>query len=357
MQAQMRALRIASHLIESSTLPLLEAQLTGAKQPIRVAVTGAAGQIGYALLPSIVDGTMFGPEQPVILNLLEVPAVLKALDGVVMELTDGAYPLLVNVVATSEAAVAFKDVDAVILVGSFPRKQGMERADLLNKNASIFEAQGKVLNQHASRNVKVLVVGNPANTNCLICSHFAPSIPRENFSALTRLDQHRAQAQIAAKAGVAVGQVKNVVIWGNHSATQYPDASNAVIMTDSGTRSVPKVVDKNFLQTDFIKTVQQRGAAVIAARGSSSALSAARAITAHMRDWWLGTRPGEWVSMGVVSDGSYGVPAGLVFSYPVTISNGKWQIVKGLEIDSFSREKLKITADELIAEKELALKH
>uniref|UniRef100_A0A6B2L9P4 Malate dehydrogenase n=1 Tax=Arcella intermedia TaxID=1963864 RepID=A0A6B2L9P4_9EUKA len=321
---------------------------------MRVVVTGAAGQIGYALLPLIASGQMFGPDQPVILHLIEVEVVLKALNGVVMELTDAAFPLLHGVLATSDSAIGFKDADVCVLVGAFPRKAGMERADLLGKNAAIFEAQGKAIERYASRNVKVLVVGNPANTNCLIARHFAPSIPDQNWSALTRLDHHRALAQLAQKLGVQVSQVKNVTIWGNHSATQYPDPNHAVVNLDGILRSVPQLLDNAYLEGPLVPTVQKRGAEVIAARGLSSALSAAVAITAHVRDWWLGTPPQEWVSMAVVSDGSYGVPKGIVYSFPVTISNKQWKIVQGLPINEFGKKAQKITLEELLQERELA---
>jgi malate dehydrogenase len=308
-------------------------------KPLRVVVTGAAGQIGYALLPLVASGQMFGVNQSIILHLLEVEVAMKSLHGVVMELVDAAFPLLSGIVPTSDPNVGFKDVDVCILVGSFPRKQGMERGDLLAKNGGIFEAQGKAIEKHASRNVKILVVGNPANTNCLILRKFAPSIPEKNFSALTRLDHHRAAAQIAQKLNVPVQQVKNVTIWGNHSATQYPDANYAVVQA-SGVPSKPVVesIDKSFLEGPFVPTVQKRGAEVIAARGLSSAASAAVAITAHVRDWWLGTAPGEWVSMAVISDGSYDIPKGLVFSFPVYIKNGDWEIVQGLKFNDFGKK-------------------
>jgi malate dehydrogenase len=295
---------------------------------------------------------MFGDGQPVILHLLEIPPAEAALQGVVMELMDGAYPLLAGVVPTVDPTVAFKDVDYCVLVGAFPRKKGMERKDLLAKNASIFKSQGEAIEKYASRNVKVLVVGNPANTNALICSHYAPSIPRENFTALTRLDQHRATAQVAMKLGVPFSQVKNVIIWGNHSATQFPDIAHAYVQVPS--RRVSQMLTAGFNE-EFIPTVQKRGAAVIAARGQSSAMSAARAAVQHVRSWHLGTAPGEWVSMGVFGDGSYGAPTGVVFSYPVTITNGKWQIVKNLPTSNFAREKIRITGNELLEEKRAAL--
>jgi malate dehydrogenase len=328
---------------------------SGTGKPIRVVVTGAAGQIGYALLPLIASGQMFGPSQSVILHLLEVEMAMKALHGIIMELLDSAFPLLAGIVPTSDPAIGFKDVDVCVLVGAFPRKQGMERGELLGKNAAIFEAQGKAIEKCASRNVKILVVGNPANTNCLILRHFAPSIPDKNFTALTRLDHHRASSQISEKLNIPVNQVKNVIIWGNHSATQYPDANNAVIQAPGQpSKQVVQLLDKAYLEGPFVPTVQKRGAEVIAARGLSSALSAAWAITSHMRDWWYGTAPGEWVSMGVVSDGSYNIPKGLVFSFPVTIKNGEWEIVQGLKFNDFGKEAIKTTREELGQERELA---
>lgn len=318
-------------------------------------VTGAAGNIGYAILPLIASGQMFGPTQTVILHLLEIEPAMKALHGVVMELVDCAFPLLVGIVPSSDPAVAFKDVDVAVLVGSFPRKAGMERGELLSKNGAIFEVQGKAIEKYASRNVKVLVVGNPANTNCLILRQFAPSIPDKNFSALTRLDHHRAQGQISQKINVPVGQVKNVTIWGNHSATQYPEANYAVIQTPgSPTKQVNQLLDKAYLEGPFVPTVQKRGAEVINARGLSSAFSAAWAAVSHVRDWWLGTAPGEWVSMGVLSDGSYNVPKGLIFSFPVTIKNGEWEIVQGLNFNEFGQKAIKTTTEELLQEREIA---
>jgi len=357
MRANDRTQRLLSHLLpEETTAPLNASPCSSQSHaPIRVAVTGAAGQIGYALLPLIATGQMFGPEQPVILHLIEVEPVMKALQGVVMELVDSAFPLVEGIVTTSDVAVGFKDVNACVLVGAFPRKQGMERADLLGKNAAIFEAQGKAIEKYAARNVKVLVVGNPANTNCLIARHFAPSIPDQNWTAMTRLDHHRAAAQISEKLHVPVSHVKNVTIWGNHSATQYPDANFAVVQPPGGpSKPVTNLLDQSYLQGPFVPTIQKRGAEVIAARGLSSALSAAIAITSHVRDWWLGTKGGEWVSMGVISDGSYGIPKGLVFSFPVAIQDGKWKIVQGLKFDEFGKKAIQITTEELLQEKELA---
>lgn len=315
-------------------------------------VTGAAGQIAYSLLYIIAKGDVFGPNQPLILHLLDIPPMMGVLEGVVMELADCALPLLQSVVPTADPAVAFKDVAAAFLVGAMPRKQGMERKDLLSANVTIFKVQGEALDQYARKDVKVLVVGNPANTNALVCSKYAPSIPRENFTAMTRLDQNRAQSQIAAKAGVAVANVNNVIIWGNHSSTQFPDASHAVVKINSSSVPAPEAIkDDTWLQTTFVETVQKRGAAVIAARKMSSAMSAAKAAGDHMRDWFLGTAPGQFVSMGVISDGSYGAPKDVVFSFPVQIQNGKWEIVQGLSISDFARQLLDVTGKELEEER------
>lgn len=327
-----------------------------AAEPIRVVVTGAAGQIAYSLLYMVAKGDVFGPNQPLILHLLDIPPMMGVLEGVVMELDDCALPLLVRVVPTADPAVAFKDVDAAFLVGAMPRKQGMERKDLLSANVKIFKVQGEALDKYAKKDVKVLVVGNPANTNALVCSHYAPSIPKANFTAMTRLDQNRAQAQIAGRLGVGITKVKNVIIWGNHSATQVPDARNASVEVDGATKTVPEaVVDDEFLKQQFLETVQKRGAAVIAARKMSSAMSAAKAASDHMRDWFAGTRDGEYVSMGVISDGSYGAPKDIVFSFPVQIQNRQWKIVQGLSVDEFTRSKLDVTAKELLEEKEEAM--
>jgi len=330
------------------------------KAPVRVCITGAAGQIAYSLIIQISSGRMLGPDQPVILQLLEIPPAEGALKGVVMEIEDCAFPLVHSIVATVDPKVGFKDADVAIFVGAFPRKQGMERKDLLEKNASIFDSQGKILAAVASKNVKVLVVGNPANTNCLLLMRSAGSIPAENFSCLTRLDHNRAKAQIAGKVGVHVSSVHNVIIWGNHSATQYPDARYAVVKgfpaqgIDSS--AVAAVNDQAWLQQTFIPTVQKRGAAIIAARKLSSAASAANAIVEHVRDWMAGTAPGEIVSMGVVSDGSYGIPKGLIFSFPVTCAaGGHYQIVQGLSIDNFSQEKIAATTKELEKERDTAV--
>lgn len=317
-------------------------------EPINVVVTGAAGQIAYSLLYQLAAGTVFGPDQPINLRLLDLEFMMKVLDGVVMELQDLALPLLRDVTPTSDPTVAFKDVAAAFLVGAMPRKDGMERKDLLAANIKIFKVQGEALDTYARKDVKVLVVGNPANTNALICSHYAPSIPKENFTAMTRLDQNRAQAALAACLKVEVDKVKKVIIWGNHSSTQFPDASHATVSLASGAKPVPAAINNDdWLNTTFIETIQKRGAAVIAARKMSSAMSAAKAAGDHMRDWWMGTKPGEWVSMGVVSDGSYGVPKDIVFSFPVTVEKGQYKIVQGLPISDFARGKMNITAKEL----------
>jgi len=319
--------------------------------PLKVVVTGAAGQIGYSILYMIASGAVFG-NRKVILHLLDITPCMGTVGGVVMELQDLALPTLAGVVPTDDPAVAFNDVDAAFLIGAFPRKEGMERKDLLAANIKIFKAQGAALDQHAKKSVKVLVVGNPANTNALICSKYAPSIPKENFSAMTRLDQNRAKSQIAVKLGVGCAEVKNVIIWGNHSSTQFPDAKHATV----GGKPVPEVLgDANWLQGDFVSTVQKRGAAVIAARKLSSAMSAANAACDHMRDWFNGTAAGEFTSMGVFSDGSYNVPEGIMYSYPVTIADGKWSIVKDLPIDDFAKSKMAATAEELVSERADAL--
>lgn len=325
-------------------------------EPIRVVVTGAAGQIAYSLLYMIAKGDVFGQDQPLILHLLDIPPMMGVLDGVVMELADCALPLLRQVIPTADPSVAFKDVSAAFLVGSMPRKQGMERKDLLSANVKIFKVQGETLDKVARKDVKVLVVGNPANTNALMCSHYAPSIPRENFTAMTRLDQNRARAQIAAKLDVPIENVQNVIIWGNHSATQFPDARHASAKIGVVEKSVYDAINnQSYLQGEFVEIIQKRGAAVIAARKMSSAMSAAKAASDHMRDWWNGTKAGEFVSMGVISDGSYGVPKDIVYSFPVETKNGKWSIVQGLKIDEYSRAKMDFTANELLEEKEEAM--
>ena len=319
------------------------------KPPVRVAVTGGAGQIGYALLFRIASGQMLGPDQPVILQLLEVTPALKALDGVHMELDDCAFPLLQGVVKTDDPNVAFADADYALLVGAMPRKQGMERADLLQANGGIFGPQGRALNDHASRGVKVLVVGNPANTNALIAQAAAPEISRGQFTAMTRLDHNRALSQLATKLSVPVTAIKKMTIWGNHSTTQYPDLFHCEV---NGKVAAEAVNDLAWLENDFIPTVAKRGAAIIEARGASSAASAANAAIDHMRDWALGTPAGDWVSMAVPSDGSYGVPEGIISSFPCTCANGTYTIVQGLEIDEFSRTKIDASANELVSERD-----
>ncbi|WP_202630481.1 malate dehydrogenase [Deinococcus alpinitundrae] len=317
-------------------------------EPVRVAVTGAAGQIGYSLLFRIAAGDMLGPDQPVILQLLEVTPALKALSGVVMELNDGAFPLLHGVVTSDDPMVAFKDADYALLVGAMPRKAGMERGDLLSANGGIFKPQGEALSEVASRNVKVLVVGNPANTNALIAQQNAPKLDAKQFTAMVRLDHNRAISQLAAKTGAPVSAVRNITIWGNHSSTQYPDLSQATV---NGQPALEQV-DQNWYETEYIPTVAKRGAAIIEARGASSAASAASAAIDHMRDWALGTREGEWVSMGIPSDGSYGVPEGLIYGFPVTVKGGQYSIVQGLPVSDFSRIKMDATAQELTEERD-----
>ncbi len=318
-------------------------------EPVRIAVTGAAGQIGYSLLFRIASGAVLGPDQPVILQLLEIPPALGALDGVAMELDDCAFPLLAGIVKTDDPNVAFADADLAFLVGSRPRTKGMERADLLSANGAIFTVQGKALSDSAKPSVKVLVVGNPANTNALIAMNNAPAIAPEQFTAMTRLDHNRAMAQLAAKAGTSVNNIAKMTIWGNHSATQYPDLFHATV---DGTIAAEAVNDQAWLEDTFIPTVQKRGAAIIDARGASSAASAASAATNHMRDWVAGTPAGDWVSMGVRSDGSYGVPEGLISSFPCTTADGKWSIVPGLEIDPFSRGRIDASVAELAEERD-----
>mgnify|MGYP000849775533 FL=1 len=320
--------------------------------PVRVTVTGAAGQISYSLLFRIAAGEMLGPNQPVILQMLEITPALEALKGVAMELEDCAFPLLAGMVCTDDASEAFKDSDYALLVGARPRGPGMERKDLLEANAAIFSAQGKALNDNASREIKVLVVGNPANTNALITQRNAPDIDPRQFTAMTRLDHNRAMSQIANKTGSTINDVTHMTIWGNHSATQYPDLHEAKV---SG-RSAIELVDQDWYETDFIPTVQQRGAAIISARGASSAASAANAALAHMRTWALGTTDGDWVSMGVYSDGSYGIAEGLIYSFPCVCKDGDWEIVQGLEINEFSRGKMEATENELAEERD-AVQH
>ena len=317
------------------------------KSPVRVAVTGDAGQIGYALLFRIAAGDMLGPDQPVILHLLEITPALGALQGVVMELNDCAFPTLHGVVATDDANVAFKDVDYALLVGARPRGPGMERKDLLEANGAIFGPQGKALNAHAKRDVKVLVVGNPANTNSLIAQQNAPDLDPRCFTAMVRLDHNRAISQLAEKTGALNTDIRKVVIWGNHSSTQYPDLHHATV------KGAPAMglIDANWYETTFIPTVQQRGAAIIKARGASSAASAASAAIDHMRSWALGTADGDWVSMGVPSDGSYGIAPGVIYGYPCVCKNGRYEIVQGLAISEFSRARMDATEKELREER------
>ena len=317
------------------------------KTPVRVAVTGAAGQIGYALLFRIAAGDMLGPDQPVVLHLLEITPALPALNGVVKELDDCAFPLLAGVVATDDANVAFKDVDYALLVGARPRGPGMERKDLLEANGAIFAPQGKALNAHGKRDVKVLVVGNPANTNALIAQANAPDLDPKCFTAMVRLDHNRAKGQLAAKTGAHNTDVRRMIIWGNHSSTQYPDIHHATVKG----KPAMSLVDRNWYEQEFIPTVQQRGAAIIKARGASSAASAASAAIDHMRTWALGTAEGDWVSMGIPSDGSYGINPGVIYGYPVTCKNGKYEIVQGLEINAFSRARMDATDKELREER------
>ncbi len=318
------------------------------KQPVRVAVTGAAGQIGYSLLFRIANGDLLGPDQPVILQLLEITPALPALGGVVMELTDCAFPLVAGVVTTDDANAAFEGVNYALLVGSRPRTKGMERKELLEVNGAIFTAQGKALAAGAADDVRILVVGNPANTNCLIAMNNAGSIPRERFTAMTRLDHNRAKGQLAAKLGEPVASVTRMTIWGNHSATQYPDVFHAEV----NAKPAADRVDQAWIENDFIPTVQQRGAAIIEARGSSSAASAANAALDHVRDWALGTAASDWVSMAVPSDGSYGVPEGLISGFPCTTKNGDWSIVPGLDVDAFSRARIDASVGELGEERD-----
>jgi malate dehydrogenase len=320
------------------------------KDPVRVAVTGAAGQIGYALLFRIASGEMLGEDQPVVLQLLEIPQAVGALEGVRMELDDCAFPLLAGVVATDDANVAFEGANYALLVGAMPRKAGMERSDLLSANGAIFTAQGKALSDSAAGDVKVLVVGNPANTNALIALNNAPGIPDGQFTAMTRLDHNRAIAQLGARTGAAVADVTRMTIWGNHSATQYPDVFHAEVAGKSAWQAVGE--DRSWLEDEFIPTVQQRGAKVIEARGSSSAASAANAAIGHMRSWALGTAEGDWVSMAVPSDGSYGVPEGLVSGFPCTCSGGRYEIVQGLDLDDFSRARIDASVAELASERD-----
>ncbi len=318
------------------------------KSPVNVAITGAAGQIGYALAFRVASGQMLGPDQPINLHLLEITPALGSLQGVVMELNDCAFPTLNKIVATDDAQVAFKDCNVALLVGARPRGPGMERKDLLLANAQIFSAQGKALNAVADRNVRVLVVGNPANTNSLIAQRNAPNLNPRNFTAMVRLDHNRALAQLAEKTGSHITRIKKPIIWGNHSATQYPDLHQATV----DGKAALSLVDQAWYADTFIPVVQQRGAAIIKARGASSAASAASAAIDHIRDWVLGTPDGDWVSMAVPSDGSYGIPAGVIYGYPVTCKNGDYQIVQGLSVNEFSRKRMDATHKELLEERD-----
>jgi malate dehydrogenase len=325
------------------------------KRPTRVAVTGAAGQIGYSLLFRIASGEMLGKDQPVVLQLLEIPdeKAQKALKGVMMELEDCAFPLLQDMIPTADAKVAFKDVEVALLVGARPRGPGMERKDLLEANGKIFAPQGQALSEGASRDVKVLVVGNPANTNCLIAMKNAPQLKASNFTAMMRLDHNRALSQVAQKVKKPVGSVRKMTVWGNHSSTQYPDLFNAEV---DGQKVWPMINDQGWLEKDFIPTIQKRGAAIIDARGLSSAASAANAAIDHIRDWVHGTPAGDWVSMGLPSDGSYGIPEGIIYGYPATCRDGRYQIVQGLELSDWSKARMQATLKELQEERD-SIKH
>ncbi len=316
--------------------------------PVRVTVTGAAGQIGYALLFRIAAGSMLGDKQPIILQLLDITPAMDALNGVKMELDDCAFPLLTDIICTDDPEVAFKDADYALLVGARPRGPGMERKDLLEANAAIFSVQGKAIDKVASRDIKVLVVGNPANTNALITQRNAPSIDPRQFTAMTRLDHNRAKTQLAQKTGTTVNDIAHMTIWGNHSATQYPDLFNARVKG----QPAMELVDQNWYEDDFIPTVQQRGAAIIKARGASSAASAANAAIDHMRSWALGTDGDDWVSMAVYSDGSYGIAEGLIYSFPCRCKNGDWEIVQGVDVGEFSQQKMTATETELAEERD-----
>jgi len=322
------------------------------KSPVRVAVTGAAGQICYSLLFRIAAGEMLGSDQPVIFQLLEITPAMKALEGVVMEIDDCAFPLVAGFVLTDDVNVAFKDADYALLVGAKPRVAGMERSDLLEANGGIFKIQGKALNGNASPGVKVVVVGNPANTNANTAMINAPDLDPKNFTALTRLDHNRALAQLAAQTDADVSDIKKMIIWGNHSTTQYPDLSHTTV----GGKPAHDLVDRSWYENDYIPRVAKRGAEIIDARGASSAASAANAAIDHIRDWIMGTPEGDWTSMAVPSDGSYGIPEGLTYSFPVTCSNGEYQIVQGLDIDDFSRERMEITQKELEEERDAVAK-
>ncbi len=318
--------------------------------PVRVAVTGAAGQIGYSLVFRIASGAMLGPDQPVVLQLLEIPPAMGALDGVAMELDDCAFPLLAGLELSDDPGTAFNGANVALLVGSRPRSKGMERQDLLEANGAIFTGQGRSLNDHAADDLRVLVIGNPANTNCLIAMNSAPDVPDKRFTAMMRLDHNRALTQVAQKLGTSVNDVSRMTIWGNHSATQYPDLVHCEV---PGGTAAAVIDDQAWLEGDFIPTVQQRGAAIIEARGASSAASAANAAIDHVHDWMSGTPAGDWVSMGVPSDGSYGVPEGLLCGFPVTCADGAYEIVQGLEIDDFSRARIDASVAELASERDM----
>ncbi len=317
--------------------------------PVKVTVTGAAGQIGYALLPRIASGQLLGPDTAVELRLLEITPAMQALEGVVMELDDSAFPLLESVETSDDPNFAFDGANVALLVGARPRTKGMERADLLEANGGIFKPQGQAINDHAADDVKVLVVGNPANTNCLIAMSHAPDVPSERFTSMMRLDHNRAKAQLAKKVGAHVRDVHRMTVWGNHSTTQYPDISHALV----GDRPATELeTERSWIEDEFIPTVAKRGAAIIEARGASSAKSAASAAIDHVHDWVLGTPEGDWVSMGIPSDGSYGIDEGIICGFPCTCSAGEWQIVQGLEIDDFSRERIDASVDELKSERD-----
>ena len=318
--------------------------------PVRVAVTGAAGQIGYSLVFRIASGAMLGPDQPVVLQLLEIPPAMGALDGVAMELDDCAFPLLAGLELSDDPGTAFNGANVALLVGSRPRSKGMERQDLLEANGAIFTGQGRSLNDHAADDLRVLVIGNPANTNCLIAMNSAPDVPDERFTAMMRLDHNRALTQVAQKLGTSVNDVSRMTIWGNHSVTQYPDLVHCEV---PGGTAAAVIDDQAWLEGDFIPTVQQRGAAIIEARGASSAASAANAAIDHVHDWKSGTPDGDWVSMGVTSDGSYGVPEGLLCGFPVTCADGAYEVVQGLEIDDFSRARIDASVAELASERDM----
>ena len=340
---------------QAKPLAPVAAPVAAGKAPLSVVVTGAAGQIAYSLLYQIASGYVFGADQPINLHLLDIAPMMGVLNGVVMELQDCAMPLVKKVIATDDPKVAFADIDAAFRVGAMPRREGMERKDLLAANVKIFKVQGQALDSYAKKTVKVLVVGNPANTNALICAHYAPSIPKENFSAMTRLDQNRAAAQLAAKVGSKIADVKGVIIWGNHSSTQFPDAAHATV-NGQPISGLLGADGTTWLQTEFVPTVQKRGAAVIAARKLSSAMSAAKAACDHMRDWVQGTPADDFVSMGVFSDGSYGTPAGVMFSFPVRMRvPGKWEIVQGLPLTEFAQQMLSTTGKELCEERDEAM--